>query len=712
MSLLLSAIAEHARNRGDAPALSDGVRMLSYRDLDAAIAETARTLERLLPGGGPVALKADNSVAWVLIDLAFVAMERPLIPIPAFFTPEQQNHALHEAGAAALIGDSATGGDDLVFDIAGAALRLTAMAGACAEVPSLTAKITYTSGTTGHPKGVCLSQSGLEQLCLSLVEAIGAEYAGTHLSVLPFAVLLENVAGLYTTLLAGGCCKVLPQAEIGFGKSFLPDYGALARALEKTAASSIIVVPEILRGLMHAMATQGIALPAMRLVAVGGARVAPALLSLSDVLGLPVYQGYGLSEAGSVVTLNTPSRNRPGSAGLALPHCPLRIADGGEIHVQSPAFLGYVGDERPRGEFATGDIGRIDENGFLYIEGRKSNVLITSFGRNVSPEWVESELLAQPEIGQAFVFGEAHPALGALIVPSSLDVSDAALRQAVMKANSKLPDYAAVKHWSKVFPFLPSNGQLTPNGRLRRSAIAEAHGDLMRRCLDAPGEYKPFFQRLVSETAEERNFLMATPQIRDGLAGRISLETYRLYLAQAYHHVRHTVPLLREVRDRLPESKAWLRAAAEDYIAEESGHEEWILDDIRAAGGDAESVRASEPQAAAEFMVSYAYDFIARINPVGFFGMVFVLEGTSTQLATRGAEALMASLSLPRECFRYLTSHGALDIGHMQFFQRLMDRIDDAEDQAAIIHMAKRMFVLFSNLFRSIPHDMAVQHAA
>jgi pyrroloquinoline quinone (PQQ) biosynthesis protein C len=234
----------------------------------------------------------------------------------------------------------------------------------------------------------------------------------------------------------------------------------------------------------------------------------------------------------------------------------------------------------------------------------------------------------------------------------------------------------------------------------------------MRACLKAEGHLRSFFDRLIAETEAERAYLAATPQIRDGLEGNISLDSYRMYLAEAFHHVRHTVPLLERVRDGLPPSKAWLKAAASEYIAEETGHDEWILNDIRNAGGDAEAVRSSRPRPATELMVAYAYDFVTRINPVGFFGMVFVLEGTSTQLATRGAQALMRSLRLGPDCFTYLTSHGALDLSHIQFLQNLLDRVDDLRDQQDIIHMAKRMFVLFADVFRAIPHDMPVQHAA
>lgn len=213
-----------------------------------------------------------------------------------------------------------------------------------------------------------------------------------------------------------------------------------------------------------------------------------------------------------------------------------------------------------------------------------------------------------------------------------------------------------------------------------------------------------FFNKLAQDTANERAYLMATPQIVDGLKGDISLATYLAYLQEAYHHVKHTVPLMNACKARLSDRQKWLIPALDEYIAEESGHEQWILEDIDAAGGDAAKAKAAAPRLATEFMVSYAYDFINRINPAGFFGMVFVLEGTSTQLATHGAGAIQKSLKLGDDCFHYLTSHGSLDIEHMKFFEGLMNKLTDTADQAAIIHMAQRMFVLFSNMFRAVPH--------
>lgn len=221
-----------------------------------------------------------------------------------------------------------------------------------------------------------------------------------------------------------------------------------------------------------------------------------------------------------------------------------------------------------------------------------------------------------------------------------------------------------------------------------------------------------FFDQLISETAAERESLYGVPLIRDAAAGRISRETYTAYLEQAYHHVKHTVPLLMLCGARLDDQHEWLREAIAEYIEEETGHQEWILNDIAASGGNKEAARASAPNMATEMMVAYAYDYITRKNPVGFFGMVFVLEGTSIQLATNIAETLMNALGLPRKSFSYLLSHGTLDISHMQFFASLMNRVDSEDDKRAIIHMAKRMFVLFADMFRSIPYTVEVSHAA
>ncbi len=213
-----------------------------------------------------------------------------------------------------------------------------------------------------------------------------------------------------------------------------------------------------------------------------------------------------------------------------------------------------------------------------------------------------------------------------------------------------------------------------------------------------------FYDQLVAATESERAAFLAIPFLQDGAAGRLTRAQYIAFLTQAYHHVKHTLPLLMACGARLPARLEWLRTAVAEYIEEETGHQEWILNDIAACGGDAAAVRASAPALPAELLVAYAYDTIARGNPVGFFGMVFVLEGTSAQLATRAAENLQAALRLPKQAFSYLLSHGSLDIGHVDFFKRLMNRLTDPADQAAVVHCAKVVYRLYGEVFAALPH--------
>lgn len=212
-----------------------------------------------------------------------------------------------------------------------------------------------------------------------------------------------------------------------------------------------------------------------------------------------------------------------------------------------------------------------------------------------------------------------------------------------------------------------------------------------------------FFTRLQERTAEEREYLRTAPIFDVTLQGRLSLNGYLAFLGQAYHHVNHTVPLLMACGARLPERLEWLREAIAEYIEEEYGHQEWILNDIRACGGDAEAVRRATPNLPTELMVSYVYDRIARHNPVSFFGMVNVLEGTSVSVATQAAQKIRESLGLPAEAFSYLTSHGSLDIEHIEFFKNLMNRLDAAEDQEAVVHTARVIYRLYGDMFRSVP---------
>ena len=212
-----------------------------------------------------------------------------------------------------------------------------------------------------------------------------------------------------------------------------------------------------------------------------------------------------------------------------------------------------------------------------------------------------------------------------------------------------------------------------------------------------------FSAELRAATVAERDRLLSAPIITDCLAGHVSRDSYRAFLTEAYHHVKHTVPLLMACGARLPERLEWLRRGVAEYINEEYGHEQWILGDLAEAGFDAAAARDGSPSAETELMVSYAYDTVQRGNPVGFFGMVLVLEGTSAAIATRAAEIIASRLELPRRAFTYLLSHGSLDQQHVDHFDLLVDRLDDAADRAAVLHAARMFYRLYGDVFRAMP---------
>ena len=211
-----------------------------------------------------------------------------------------------------------------------------------------------------------------------------------------------------------------------------------------------------------------------------------------------------------------------------------------------------------------------------------------------------------------------------------------------------------------------------------------------------------FYERLQQETESGRDYLLSAPIIGRALKGQISLEDYVAFLSQAYHHVKHTVPLLMATGARIPESKEWIRNAIAEYIEEELGHQEWILNDIQHCGFDKEQVRASAPNASTELMVAYAYDMVNRVHPLGFFGMVHVLEGTSVNIAELAADKIQEKLGLSNKAFTYLHSHGKLDQEHIKFFEGIMNQITDPQEQALIIHSANRFYQLYGNIFREL----------
>ncbi|HXH71650.1 MAG TPA: AMP-binding protein, partial [Mariprofundaceae bacterium] len=464
---------------------ADAEQSLSYAGLVAMVDKLAGKLRQA--DARVAAILADNTPDWCVADLALIAAAIPSVPVPHFFSPEQISHLFRSAGVNLLITDRpeqalqllrATGieaGAAQSFDC-GSLYGITLPALAAVDLPAGCAKITFTSGSTGDPKGVCLTQATMETVATSLAGATAAAATDRHLSAMPYATLLENIGGLYAPLLAGATVCAHGLAAVGLSGASGLDVRAFVTRLAVSGATTTIMIPQMLHALVTAL-EMGMPKPAaLRFIAVGGAPVSLHLLERAERLGLPVFEGYGLSEAGSVVAVNRPGAVKPGSVGKPLPHVRLSFAGDGEILVEGNLFSGYLG-EAPRGDAAwpTGDLGYLDDEGFLHLSGRKKHIFITAFGRNVSPEWVERELAIEPAIAQACVFGEAKSYNVAVIQPRQ-GADAQAVMAAVAAANDRLPDYARVSRWVTARePFSVGNGQWTGTGRPRRGEIERSY---------------------------------------------------------------------------------------------------------------------------------------------------------------------------------------------------------------------------------------------
>jgi pyrroloquinoline quinone (PQQ) biosynthesis protein C len=221
-----------------------------------------------------------------------------------------------------------------------------------------------------------------------------------------------------------------------------------------------------------------------------------------------------------------------------------------------------------------------------------------------------------------------------------------------------------------------------------------------------------FYNELQRETALHKQSLYSMPIIQATMKGEVGVPEYIAFLTQAYHHVKHTLPLLMACGSRLSMDQEWIRTAMAEYIEEEIGHQEWILSDIDAAGGDAQAVRSGKPGLHTDIMVAFAYDLIARKNPVGFLGMVYVLEHTSTELATGAANTLKNNLGLPDKAFSYLYSHGSLDLEHIAFYEKLVNQLEAPEDKRAVIESAQAFYHLYGNIFAELGENLNTSLAA
>ena len=457
---MIHTLDDHARAQPGAIALMASGISLTYAELYQRVVALAgvmaeRDIRRLGIGVG-------NGLDWILADLAGMMSGIGIVPVPHYFTPGQVEYLLDSSHVDYLLSET---GSCPTTGLFGSSIKQISDQTANKEP----VKITFTSGSTGAPKGVVLRHDKLLTIARSINQMMAPLDIGKHLCILPLATLLENIAGVYAPLMKGIEICVPNGEEVGLSGSSGLDPTQFAECINQARPESMILVPQLLLATVT-LTELGIMKPKdLKMVAVGGGKVAENLIEKASVLEIPVYQGYGLSEAGSVVTLNLPGEQRKGSVGKALSHADIRVSEKGELEVSGALMEGYLGEQRSGDWLQTGDFGSIDEDGFVYITGRIKNTFITSYGRNVHPEWVEAEFLQFPAVGQCLFYGEARDE-NLLLVWPRFPIDPATLKEMTSEVNEGLPDYARI-HRVMIVEQPLSEEFITGNGRLKRSEV-------------------------------------------------------------------------------------------------------------------------------------------------------------------------------------------------------------------------------------------------
>ena len=419
------------------------------------------------------------------------------------------------------------------------------------------ATIIYTSGTTGFPKGVMLSHRNMLSNVHDAPQVLPLGADDVSLSFLPLSHGFERTTGLYTPLSVGGsiaygggtvsllrdlaevrptllCCvprvlelvyrRVLGEREsAGFPKRQLLDWAlALGKSVGTRRVEERTIPPLhqlqlqiidrlVFQKLRHTLGGQ------IRFLVSGGAPLNAEIARFFYGIGITVYEGYGLTEAGPVISCNRPGQTRLGTVGIALPQVEVKIDTDGEICARGPNIMdGYY--QRPEdtaavldadGWLHTGDVGNIDDDGFITITDRKKDLIITDSGENIAPQPIEGALKQDPLIEEACLIGDKRPFVTALLVPNQALVETLArkngvsgdwqtvlshqtvqglFRDRVNTVNKTLPTPARIRQFRVLDqPFSQDRGELTPTMKVRRRHILETRQEQIEAMYPAPG---------------------------------------------------------------------------------------------------------------------------------------------------------------------------------------------------------------------------------
>jgi long-chain acyl-CoA synthetase len=506
-----------------------------------ALACAAALADAGIQPGDRVGLLSENRVEWLVADMGILTAGAVNVPPHASLSARQIHFQLAEAGARWLFVSNREQRDKVLavrrelpllegivaFDPALASevetrvlswrgflqrgrqvahrLGETLRCREAALTPEHLATIMYTSGTTGNPKGVMLTHGNLLSNTLAAIEVAPFEPGDVILNWLPFSHIYARTVDHYESIAAG---VLLCLAELA---------DTLVRDLEETRPTHMASVPRFYEKLLTAVATADVARtqkrlrdifgPRIRWLSVGGAPLPRPIAEAYVAAGLPVYQGYGLTESSPVITFNRAGSNKLGTVGGPLPGVEVAIAPDGEVLCRGPNVMkGYwknpaaTAEALEDGWLHTGDLGSLDEEGFLTITGRKKELLVLSNGKKVVPSYIEGLLIGDECIDQAAVCGEGRNFLTALIVPhwanlrralekdgarldsepaDALAQHPAVLRLLRMRVDAALADVANWEQIRKFIvlpnPFTVAADELTVSLKLRRNVVLARH---------------------------------------------------------------------------------------------------------------------------------------------------------------------------------------------------------------------------------------------
>lgn len=528
---------------GGVPALSGGrggTFRMSYTELRDAVREMGRRLvARGIAPGDRIGILSETRPEWTLLHFAVFAAGAVVVPVYPTAGEEEVAWVLGDSGAVAVVCEDAAqaarveGVRDrlpalrdvlLMADLPALpdAAPLPELLGRAAAVkPSDLCSIVYTSGTTGPPKGCRLTHANLGAILEANLDVVDGGPGDRTYLYLPLAHLLAQLIE-FTTLMYGGelaifggriedvvqelaqvqpthlpsvprlfekihsVVRSLAEAEEGGGARFdeAVRVGVLAAdgALPPELADAHAAFDQSLYSLVRA-AFGG----RLRSAVTGAAPIAPATMDFLRACGIPVYEGYGMTESGGVIALNHRAASRPGTVGRAIAGCEIRIAEDGEVLARGPMiFPGYHADSGATaaaldgdGWLHTGDLGELDADGYLTITGRKKDLIITSAGKNLSPSQVELAIARSPYVAHAVMIGDRRPYPVALI---TVDAEAVAGRENVRQLVQEAVDAAneTVSRPSKIraFALLEEDftietGVLTPTLKVRRARVLD-----------------------------------------------------------------------------------------------------------------------------------------------------------------------------------------------------------------------------------------------